>query len=317
MRWLFAQLLLIRLLVSCEAATDSTCAAIAGSWECTLCSNPVNYYTCSPGAANITILTAEITTYNASLSVGNFSSNSGAKYGFCGAGPSGTYFISFWGPALNQEVAFVTFFWSPQAPQQASIQWAPVVGKTFNGNCSRVTPICDPALLYNQQVASNLPPTPQDYAESCPNFHEYSWSTMVCEASWHCTRELLTEALLLYAFPGQDPHYPVVNGGLYNAWFLNEGGPIKVFVKDTLTGPLVENWTEPGHILFNGIVMRYISQAADKSWVLTTYGRGINNGELYQWMNQYGGPLIFSHMDESLISYLKCVLSGRPKAQCV
>ena len=117
-----------------------------------------------------------------------------------------------------------------------------------------------------------------------PYSHDYSGDYSLCSTSqeW-CSLSNGYNAMLHYAFPGQDPSTSAVNGQISEVWFLGfSGGHIQVMLDPAHYS--LTNFTLPDHIFFNGYVTR--SLAVDKgTLMLRTRGTGGNKSFLAKELN--------------------------------
>jgi len=162
-----------------------------------------------------------------------------------------------------------------------------------------------------------------NYSPSCPGWHEYTMTHLVCPAYLHCLREEMIDSLSRFAFPGQDPNDPVV-GWRYDAvtdpWYgiLPESlGPISTVISNG--GLTVTNTTLRGHVLHDGKIVRNAFQGPNGAWYVTTHGYGNNEQrEVFDaqrpdlppitanlsLVNIWGGKAIFNKVDALMLNYI-------------
>lgn len=122
---------------------------------------------------------------------------------------------------------------------------------------------------------------------------------MVCPAD--CTPEEMVDQLSRFAVPGQNPAIPVLNNSINPVYdpILGEymGRVVTTISEDGLT---VTNTTLPGHIFYDGKIVRSVTWNDDGSWSVTTHGYGNNEIPGANHMNQTFGPDVFGIMDERM-----------------
>jgi hypothetical protein len=113
----------------------------------------------------------------------------------------------------------------------------------------------------------------------------------------------MADQLSRFAYPGQDPTKPVVDGGHYTVYDTRlgigvPGGPIETRISpDGLT---IINRTLPGHILFDGQILRRAHRAHNGAWFVTTHGIGNNENAAVAFANITQGSQIFRVLDHHL-----------------
>jgi hypothetical protein len=152
------------------------------------------------------------------------------------------------------------------------------------------------------KYCQNVKPKPPEHGDQKGKeaSHEYTKSNIICPAAFACSQEQLVDALSRFAFPGQDPSQPIINGNDYYVTPFDEfenypniqvKGHIQVIVRN---GGLTSiNSTLPGHIFYNGVVERTLTQESDGAWRVTTHGYGKNTNVETALVNQIAGPQIF------------------------
>ncbi|MEP6895613.1 MAG: hypothetical protein ABI986_08405, partial [Chloroflexota bacterium] len=160
------------------------------------------------------------------------------------------------------------------------------------------------------------------YSPSCPGWHNYTTTNLVCPAYLHCTLEQMQDYLSRFAYPGQDPSNPVDIIGYFNVtdpWYgelPKSIGPILTVVSpDGLT---VTNTTLPGHILYDGKIVRHAFQGPNGEWYVGTHGYGNNKSAVFDAQrpdlpplkvdlalaNIWGGKAIFNKVDALMLNYI-------------
>ena len=141
-----------------------------------------------------------------------------------------------------------------------------------------------------------------NYSPDRPGWHDYKVGpTEVCTSQVPCTATEMADQLSRYAYPGQDPAQPVVNGGTYTVYDPRVGiaaGPVKVWVSPD--GMTIINKTLMGHVFFDGQILRHASQAPNGAWFIETHGIGNNKNADLAFANRAQGPQIFRLMDQHL-----------------
>jgi hypothetical protein len=73
-----------------------------------------------------------------------------------------------------------------------------------------------------------------------------------------------------------------------------------VWTRITNDGLTIENRTMPGHIFFDGVVVRTLTQSEDGAWYVTTHGFGNNVQPGTNVVNQLVGPEVFNELDRQM-----------------
>ena len=78
-----------------------------------------------------------------------------------------------------------------------------------------------------------------------------------------------------------------------------------IYVGDVRTritedGLTIENRTREGHIFFDGVIVRRLTQSDDGAWYVTTHGLGNNVEPGMNVINQFAGPEIFNELDRQM-----------------
>jgi hypothetical protein len=156
-----------------------------------------------------------------------------------------------------------------------------------------------------------------NYSPRCPSWHFYTSTHLVCPKQLHCSEEEIIDYLSRFAYPGQYPFNPVQNTdihpvglGPFSLGSLNLGpysmgalGQIQTFVSNG--GLTIKNVTQPGHIFYDGIIIRTAYQDEKGAWYVSTYGYGNNVNLGMDTVNQVFGPGIFNAVDQSMISTIE------------
>jgi hypothetical protein len=144
---------------------------------------------------------------------------------------------------------------------------------------------------------------------------------MVCPAELQCTEEEMMDYLLRFAYPGQNPAYPVTDDGAYMVGYPFTNLPMQfgwgsIVVDVSQNGLTSTNTTKPSHILYDGKATRHAYQAENGAWYVTTYGYGNNvvhttygaHGQNIQWSmawaNDTLGEDIFNDVDKNMLAYI-------------
>ncbi len=133
-------------------------------------------------------------------------------------------------------------------------------------------------------------------------WHQYAAGPNVaCAAELNCTREEMVDQIRRFSVPGLDPSIPAEDGKIYDVYDPRTGmyaGKVRVSISpDGLT---ITNRTQPGHLLYDGQIVRQAVRAADGSWTITTHGTGNNFLPLMNLNNAQDGPKIFDVLDQRL-----------------
>ena len=135
-------------------------------------------------------------------------------------------------------------------------------------------------------------------------WHDYhSGPNFVCGMA--CSAQAIAEYLSRFAYPGQDPAYPVgsssENNLVEDPWDHIPGGLVKTEIsKDGLT---VTNTTEWLHPFYKGQVVR-TARLVNGGWYVTTRGFGNNRLPGMAEINQENGPKIFDEVDRQMQAYI-------------
>ena len=102
--------------------------------------------------------------------------------------------------------------------------------------------------------------------------------------------------------PGRDPSLPVLQG--QRTYPVHIPGT-DIYVGDLKTritdgGLTIENRTREGHIFFDGVVVRRLTQSEDGAWYVTTHGFGNNVRPGTNVVNQLVGPEVFNELDRQM-----------------
>jgi len=135
-----------------------------------------------------------------------------------------------------------------------------------------------------------------------PGWHDYpAGPNLVCSPETRCPREEVTDQFARFSLPGGDPSMPVVDGGRYPVYIPGTDKYVGE-VETTITedGLAIANRTLPGHIFFDGVVVRRLTQSEDGAWYVTTHGFGNNVETGRNLANQLVGPEIFNELDRQM-----------------
>jgi hypothetical protein len=141
-----------------------------------------------------------------------------------------------------------------------------------------------------EQAATAVPGA---FSPTKPGWHDYTVTSIICDAGLACSPQEIADQLARYAVPGQNPAAPVVNGAIYSVYDPFLGLPAgDVLTRVTADKLSITNQTLPEHVFYDGKITRTAWQAADGSWPVTT--RGIGNNEIpgMNKVNQWSGPEI-------------------------
>jgi len=164
-----------------------------------------------------------------------------------------------------------------------------------------------------------------------PGWHDYpAGPNLVCAAGLDCPREEMVDQFARYSLPGGDPSMPVEDGKTYRIYIPGTD----IHVGDIQTridadGLTIENRTKEGHIFFDGMVTRKLTQTRDGAWYVTTRGLGNNVEPGMNIVNQLVGPEVFNGLDRQMranierhhgkglldLARLRMDGSGRPRAR--
>lgn len=141
-----------------------------------------------------------------------------------------------------------------------------------------------------------------EYSPKREGWHDYTQGpSLICPAVLACTPEEIADHLSRYAVPGQNPSIPAETNGEYDAYDPWAGLPAgRVKTEISPDGLTVTNKTLPGHILYDGKIVRSASQGSDGAWYVTTHGFGNNVIPGMNVLNEKIGPQIFETMDEKM-----------------
>ncbi|MCI0550214.1 MAG: hypothetical protein L0287_04610, partial [Anaerolineae bacterium] len=154
--------------------------------------------------------------------------------------------------------------------------------------------------------------------DECDVGHCYESSNVVCPAEFECTPEEMQSYATMFQYPGQNPLYPVQNGGIYFVFpapqlarlFGNPAllwsGAITVEIRNG--GLTLINRSMPTHIFHDGLVERSYTQREDGAWVVTTTGYGTNVwpgvGTAIDAANDAVGAPTFTAVDAQMLTFI-------------
>jgi hypothetical protein len=143
---------------------------------------------------------------------------------------------------------------------------------------------------------------PRSFSPGKPGWHNYKTGpNLVCRAEQGCSREEVADQLARFSIPGRDPSVPVedrTTNKVYLPETRRHVGDVETEITDG--GLTITNLTVPGHLFFDGTVIRSAHQGADGSWYVTTHGFGNNVTTGMNIPNQLFGPEIFRGLDREM-----------------
>jgi hypothetical protein len=133
-------------------------------------------------------------------------------------------------------------------------------------------------------------------------WHDYRLGpNIACAAEFRCSREEMTDQFARFSLPGRDPSMPIEDGGTYPVYIPGTDRHVgDVRTKITNDGLTIENRTKEGHIFFDGVVVRTLTQSDDGAWYVTTHGFGNNVRPGANVVNQLVGPEVFNELDRQM-----------------
>jgi len=146
------------------------------------------------------------------------------------------------------------------------------------------------------------------YSSHCSGWHFYTTGpTLVCPIEFACSEQEMIDYLARFAFPGQDPGSPIhnldINYVSLGPISMGSLGKIQTFVSNG--GLTIKNVTQPGHIFYDGIIIRKAYKGEDGAWYVRTYGYGNNRVIGMDTTNQFFGPSIFNALDQQMINQIQ------------
>ncbi|TMI99418.1 MAG: hypothetical protein E6G97_22770 [Alphaproteobacteria bacterium] len=133
-----------------------------------------------------------------------------------------------------------------------------------------------------------------------PGWHDYqAGPNLVCAGG--CSREEMVDQFARFSLPGADPSMLIEDGATYRVHIPGTDryvGDIRTRVEND--GLTIENRTVPGHIFFDGMVTRQLTQTRDGAWYVTTRGLGNNVEPGINIVNQLVGPEVFNELDRQM-----------------
>ena len=190
--------------------------------------------------------------------------------------------------------------WGSGGGPTVPISEALSTGQDADGSNSNKAPDWDDYQLTGKE------PNLGGFSPDRPGWHDYTARpSEVCTSQVPCTAEEMANQLSRFAYPGQDPSKQVVDGDVRSVYDprvgLGQGvpaGPIVVWVSpDGLT---IINRTRPGHVLFDGQIVRHAHRGPNGAWYVTTHGIGNNENAAIAYANKTQGPQIFRVLDQHL-----------------
>jgi hypothetical protein len=135
-----------------------------------------------------------------------------------------------------------------------------------------------------------------------PGWHDYRLGpNLACGAELRCSREEMADQFARFSLPGRDPSMPIKDEGIYPVHIPDTNvhvGDVRTRITDD--GMTIENRTEEGHIFFDGVVVRKLTQTDDGAWYVTTRGFGNNVQPGTNVVNQLVGPEVFNELDRQM-----------------
>jgi hypothetical protein len=176
-------------------------------------------------------------------------------------------------------------------------QWVHDIGTTLTPKPAVTTP---PS---GRRIGGGAPlGRPRGFSPRGPGWHDYTAGpNLVCRAELQCSREEIADQLARFSIPGRNPSIPVAdesNNKVYFPGTHHHVGNVETTIADG--GLTITNRTDPGHLLFDGKVIRHALQGEDGSWYVTTRGFGNNVTTGMNIPNQLFGPEIFTGLDREM-----------------
>ena len=137
--------------------------------------------------------------------------------------------------------------------------------------------------------------------------HQYqAGPNAVCTAKQACTEDEIKDYMRRFAVPGQDPNKPVENNSINEVYDprtgLYAGRVLAQFSGDGLT---VTNTTLPGHLLYDGQIIRTATMDSAGAWSITTIGWGNNGNPYMAELNVWQGKEIFNYFDNQMRHWIQ------------
>ncbi|MDA8446655.1 RHS repeat-associated core domain-containing protein, partial [Paracidovorax valerianellae] len=133
------------------------------------------------------------------------------------------------------------------------------------------------------------------FDEKNPNFHSYNVTNSCSKKTAGCTLGKVSEGLMRYPAPGSDGE-PIKDG---QKGFAIPVGPVSHSVSADRT--MVTNITEKNHLLYPGIVRRWVSESANEVTV-HTYGEGVGP---MGTLNNALAKSLWGNVDEKVFDHAK------------
>ncbi|MBP0714258.1 RHS repeat-associated core domain-containing protein [Burkholderia sola] len=127
-------------------------------------------------------------------------------------------------------------------------------------------------------------------------FHSYNVTNSCSKINKGCTLNNAKEGLLKYPAPGASGQ-PIKDG---QEGFAIPVGPVRHVVKNN--GEMVVNITKPGHLLYPGIVRRWVTDDGN-SVTIHTYGEGTG---YFPKINEMASKPLWNSVDSNIFEYMGC-----------
>ncbi len=140
------------------------------------------------------------------------------------------------------------------------------------------------------------------YSPDREGWHDYkAGPNKVCQ---ECTPAQMADYMSRFGVPGQDPSKPVQDMHKYWVYDPRTEMPAgKVLTQISKDGLTITNTTLPGHVLYDGEIVRSATEK-DGAWYVTTHGFGNNVIPGMNRINEWQGPKIFDYMDMQMKNYI-------------
>ena len=140
-----------------------------------------------------------------------------------------------------------------------------------------------------------------------PHWHYYPTDNVVCPNYLFCSKEEIGDAMIRFAFPGQDPAEPIADGHSDSVWpfkgtqYARFGAIRSIVSQDHLSSSNIALST---HIFYTGRVDRTARRFANGDWHVLTKGYGNNIYFEMDAVNQITGGGIFNFVDLQMRNYI-------------
>ena len=140
------------------------------------------------------------------------------------------------------------------------------------------------------------------FSPGAAGWHDYgAGPNLVCAAGLQCPHEEMVDQLARFSLPGGDPSMPIENGKTYRIHIPGADryvGDVRTRIEDD--GLTIESRTVEGHMFFDGLVTRKLTQTRDGAWYVTTRGLGNNIERGMNIVNELVGPEVFNELDRQM-----------------